>query len=132
MKLKDARENYYTFSTSLSSVSRQLCFAGIAVIWVFSVDGGNGQHLLRTDLMFPLGFFVMGLALDLMHYIVASAVWGLFHRVKEKSRIGEEKDFGAPCWINWPAITCFWGKAISTIIGYIFLLNLIGRLIVLS
>ncbi|MEZ5919099.1 MAG: hypothetical protein R3D66_04055 [Alphaproteobacteria bacterium] len=130
MKLKDARDNYYTFSASLSGVSRQLCFAGIAIIWVFSVDGDNGQHFLRKDLMFPLGFFVLGLALDLMHYIAASAIWGMFHRIKEKSGVGEKKDFGAPRWINWFPCICFWGKALSTIIGYVILLSMIGTLVI--
>lgn len=130
MNLKDAREHYYTFSNSLSGVSRQLCFAGIAVIWVFSIDGENGQHFLRQDLMLPLGFFVLGLALDLMHYMVASTIWGLFHRIKEKSGIGESKDFRAPRWINWTPCIFFWGKATSTILGYVILLSMIGTLVI--
>ena len=132
MKLKDARENYYTFSASLSGVSRQLCFAGIAIIWVFSVDGGNGEHLLKKDLVLPLTFFALGLALDLLHYIVASASWGIFHRIKEKSGTDEEEDFGAPCWLNWTPCIFFWGKAISTVIGYTILLLIIWDVLKIS
>ncbi len=38
MKLSDYRETYYEFSGKLSDVSRQLSFAGIALIWLFKLD----------------------------------------------------------------------------------------------
>lgn len=125
MRLKDALENYYTFSTSLSNVNRQLCFAGIAVVWVFVVKGENGSHELPSELIFPLGCFVLGLALDLCHYISATIVWGLYHRNKEKCGVSPETEFGAPHIINWPAILFFWAKVISTLIGYVSLVKLL-------
>ncbi len=125
MILQDARENYYTFSATLSSVNRQLCFAGIAVIWIFSVEHKNGVHSLDHDLFIPLGLFVLGLALDLLHYMVASALWSYCHRSKEKKGVKEDEEFKVSYLINWPSNIFFWGKSFSTIIGYSLLLNLI-------
>lgn len=124
MILEDARQHYYTFSGSLSNVNRQLCFAGIAVIWIFASKNVEGSYTLPSSLMFPLGFFVLGLALDLLHYIVASATWGTFHRLREKSGIGENTDFGAPWYINFTPNILFWFKVFSTLIGYGALLKI--------
>ncbi len=125
MNLEDARQHYYSHSNSLSSVNRQLCFAGVAVIWVFSVEGTNGAHSLPGELLFPLGCFVLGLAFDLCQYIVSSASWGLYQRHKEKTGIGEETQFGAPKQINWIPIFFFWLKPTATLFGYINLLILL-------
>ncbi len=124
MKLKDALENYYTFSASLSNVNRQLCFAGIAVIWVFVIKNDNGAHTLPSNLIFPLGCYVLGLAFDLSHYIAASITWGLYHRHKEKSGISPDTEFQAPRTLNWPAISFFWLKTLCTFVGYVALLKL--------
>ena len=124
MKLKDARDYYYTFTGSLSSVNRQLCFAGIAVVWVFAFKGDNGSHSLPETLFYPLGCFVLGLALDLCHYIVAASSWGIYQRYKEKAGIGEDEEFGAPRYINWTPNIFFWFKVVATLIGYGALLEL--------
>lgn len=117
MKLNDAREHYYTFSATLSNVNRQLCFAGIAVIWIFVTKEADGNYTLPSNLLFPLGCFVGGLTLDLLHYFVASASWGIFHRIKEKSEIGEDTEFVAPRQINWAPNILFWSKSILTLLG---------------
>lgn len=121
---KDALENYYTHSASLSSVNRQLCFAGIAVVWIFVVDGGSGLSTFPDELMFPLGCFIVGLSFDLAQYVVAALVWGFLHRLKEYQNVAEEEEIYAPRYINWPAIFFFWGKVIATATGYVSLLTL--------
>ncbi|WP_413113835.1 hypothetical protein [Thaumasiovibrio sp. DFM-14] len=120
MNVQDCREHYYTFSASLSSVSRQLSFAGIAVVWIFVQKEGN-QYIIPDSLVSCLIFFVLGLASDLFQYMYASAAWGLFARRKEKS-CGNEASFKAPWYINLPTLTFFWIKAILVIIGYVNLL----------
>lgn len=125
MKLSDALNNYYAFSASLSTVNRQLCFAGIAVVWIFVLEGDSGEKILPSGLIFPLGAFVVGLGFDLMHYVSASLIWGLYHRHKEKSGISAEADFGAPHYINWPAIGFYWLKVVSCLVGYVSLLKVI-------
>lgn len=126
MKLSDSRDNYYTFSGSLSSVCRQLAFAGIAVCWVFTIKNGTG-YIIDKALVIALTFFVIGLAFDLFHYFYASLAWGFFTRYKEKQISGRDESFLAPRWINWPSLFFFWIKPIAMISGYLslfkFLLN---------
>ncbi len=121
MKLSDAREHYYTFSGKLSDVNRQLCFAGIAVIWIFALRDESGNYSIPIDLNVPLLFFVFGLVFDLLHYLSSSISWGIFHRIKEKSGVGEDAEFKAPRWINWAPNILFYGKVFSSVIAYYLL-----------
>lgn len=125
MKLSDAREHYYTFTGKLSDVNRQLCFAGIAVVWIFVIKDSNGNFFLPQNLMFSLGCFVLGLTFDLTHYVVSSASWGIFHRIKEKKCIGEDADFLAPTWINYAPNIFFWLKVLSTLLGFATLIRIL-------
>ena len=118
MNINDARENYYTFSGSLSSVCRQLAFAGIAVCWVFAIKNETGYTIDKT-LVIAMTFFVVGLTFDLFHYFYASFAWGLFTRYKEKQQLDIDESFFAPRWINWPSIFFFWIKPLAMISGYI-------------
>jgi hypothetical protein len=63
------------------------------------------------------------LALDLLQYAVATSIWGIFQRHKEKSGVGEDADFLAPKQFNWPTIVFFVLKAVSIIAAYIYLLR---------
>jgi len=121
MKLNESLNNYYTHTASLSAVSRQLSFAGIAVCWVFVVKTKVGL-VISDELIRVLLFFVCGLFFDLMQYIYASAAWGIFSRKKEiELDRNDDVVFYAPRWINWPAIFFFWSKSLSLVIGYILL-----------
>lgn len=122
MKLADYLKAYYDFSGAASNVSRQAAFAGIALIWVFNSKSGNTVSL-PIDLLWPALCLIIGLGLDLLHYIVASATWGVFHRIKEK-KLGTNSDveLSAPKYLNWPLIVFFWGKLFSILAGYVMLL----------
>ncbi len=130
MKLEDARANYYTFSSKLSDVNRQLAFAGIAVVWVFVVRGPQESYEIPHGLLRPLIMFVVGLGFDLGHYISSALIWGLYHRFKEVELNGNEKlEFRAPAKINWPAISFFWLKVTFIIFGYALLLHHLWRVL---
>ncbi|ELV8595256.1 hypothetical protein [Vibrio fluvialis] len=116
MKLSDSREHYYTATGSLSTVARQLAFAGIAVIWIFVQKQGT-QYIIPQSLLWPLYLFVLGLAFDLLQYVYASAAWGIFSRSKELS-VGPETKFKAPPYINWPTNVFFWLKSSALILAY--------------
>jgi len=123
MKLSQYREDYYTHTGNASSVCRQAAFAGIALIWVFNNKTGN-QINLPNGLLWPSLFMITGLSLDLLQYVAASAIWGTFHRVNEKKfSASSDPDITAPAWLNWPALTCFWGKLIAVISGYVSLFS---------
>lgn len=123
MKLEDTRGYYSKNSTSLSLASRQLAFAGIAVVWIFAIKKGD-QVIINHALLLPLSCFVIGLALDLLQYMYASAAWGIYNRTKELQKdISIDTEFKAPKLINWPTLLFFWAKSIFIIFGYYYLLQ---------
>ncbi|MCS6289769.1 MAG: hypothetical protein H8K10_12435 [Nitrospira sp.] len=130
MKVKDTLENYYYFSGKTSDLVRQLGFGGIALIWVFRYEA-NGTQTLPPELVWVGALVVLGLVLDLFHYISGTVVWGIYHRVKEKADPSETSNFRAPRAINWPALFCFWLKTLAIGTAYIKLLKFLwSRLVV--
>lgn len=121
MKLADARETYYTQSAKASDVARQLGFAGIAIIWIFN-KGADDQVALPSLLIWAGLFIAIGLAADFLHYALAAAIWGAFHRMKERAGTPEDLVFLAPRQLNWPASTLFWLKLTFILIGYMFII----------
>ena len=118
MKLADCLERYEYFSGKASDILRQLGFAGIALIWVFRDES---QYNIPAELV-PAGILiVIGLALDLLHYVTGTAIWGIYHRWKERHG-GKGTEFLAPRSINWPTLTLFWGKVFAMIGAYFFII----------
>ncbi len=83
MKLSEYRETYYEFSDKASAAARQLAFAGIAVIWIFRIEQEAGVGI-EPDLLLPLALLALSLAFDLLQYITATFVWGLFQWHQER------------------------------------------------
>ena len=106
-----AQERFDTRSTQASAITRQLAFAGIAIAWVFS----GGTKLLNPGIQIPSGLltsgliFVIALACDFLQYAVATAVWGIYSRIKELQVMAkrETEPFVSPRWLNWGAIFFF-------------------------
>lgn len=122
MKLKDVRENYYYFSQKTSDIVRQLGFAGIALVWVFKTDIGGGRQVIPPELLPATRYIVIGLALDLLHYVAGTLVWAIYNGLKERAGTKEETEFLAPRPINWPSIVFFWAKTIVMIYAYVLLI----------
>lgn len=120
MKLKDARSAYDYLSGKLSEVVRQLSFAGIAVIWMFK--SGSGGIQFDDRLLWPLRFFVVVLALDLLHYAYASAAWSRFAYMEERQGVKDEDEVEPDERINWTSLFFFWGKALVCVIAYLIML----------
>ena len=129
MKLADSRQAYYDMSNTASGLVRQLAFAGIAVIWIFKTDVSVRGFNVPNELIWPGFLFVLALLLDLLHYLVGTAVWGIFSRMKEKKGVIEEKTFEAPAKINWPANGFVWSKSIAVLIGYGLLLRFLSSML---
>jgi hypothetical protein len=123
--LAAAKTQYEQRSQKASEIARQLAFAGIAFVWVFS--GGNTSTGVRihipSDLLRVGLVLVAALTLDLLQYVWGAGSWGVFRRVHEKRiRKGTEADdFLAPPIMNWPAIGCFWLKLSAVSAAYVFL-----------
>lgn len=125
MKLKDARENYYFHTGKTSELVRQLGLAGIAVIWLFKKDVA-GVPKIPEQLLLPLVLIVLGLALDLLQYVFAAVIWGVYQRQKEK-QVAEDDEFEAPRYLNWPAIGFFALKSSAIVAAYVLLLSFLAR-----
>lgn len=121
MKVADAKDNYYYQSGKASDIARQLCLAGIAVVWIFRTDISGSPHV-PAELMPVAAWLVVALALDFIQYVTASAIWGIYHRCSEMTH-NEDEEFTAPPIINWPALFFFWAKFLATIYAYVRLLE---------
>lgn len=115
------RDTYYQLSGKLSDISRQLDFAGIALIWLFKVEMG-GKHAIPSALLLPAALLVAALSVDLLQYIYSCAAWGVYNRILEIRSIPFDKEFKAPPPINWPTLVCFWSKVLLTVAAYVGLL----------
>jgi hypothetical protein len=128
VNLENVRATYSYHSGKTSDIVRQLGFVGMAVVWVFKTDLA-GKPTIPTDLLPAAILIVMGLTLDLLQYVVCSAVWGIYNRIKERN-VDKDCDFLAPRQINWPALTFFWSKTIVMVVAYLLILRfLYGRLV---
>lgn len=122
MKLQDCRDSYYYNSGKASDICRNLGFVGLALIWAFRVTKGE-ETIIPYTLRWAGVLLVLGLALDFLHYIVGTVVWGTYHRFKEKRNTPEDKEFLAPRWINYPANACFILKQLVIFASYVFLIR---------
>ncbi len=58
------------------------------------------------------------LACDLLQYVAGTAVWGIYHRAKERSGISRDAEFEAPGVLNVPALVLFWLKSLLIVAAY--------------
>lgn len=128
MKLDDYRKDYYGFSSKASEISRQLSFAGIALIWVFKLDRDE-ILAIPTALLTPALLFCIALALDLLHAVLGTLIWGAFARYHERAGKQDNDELDAPAHFNWPTLLCFWGKVASVIVAYLLVLKYIHLLL---
>jgi hypothetical protein len=122
MTLKEYRDAYYAFSSKASDVSRQLSFAGIALIWIFKYDKG-GQLVVPPGLVLPALLFAAALAFDLLHSAFGALIWGSFASYHEQRGAKDNDEIDAPAYFNWPMLFCFWSKLILVVAAYIFVLQ---------
>ena len=127
MKLAECRKAYRDLSGKASDIARHLAFAGIAVVWIFK-HGEGLESCVPDDLLLPTILFVVALALDLLHYLVAALTWGGFHLWKERAGTTNEDEFKAPRCVNWVP-NLFWaGKFAAVIVGYFLLIKFVWNL----
>lgn len=133
LTLDDARKFYYDHSRSLSTVARQLAFAGIATVWIFKVTS-NGSPSIPDRLHWPIILFVAVLGADLLQYTCAALSWGLFEVLMERKFQKEGRDetaerFGAPNSTNWLGNLFLILKVLLLLIAYVWLFASLYRII---
>jgi len=121
MKLEDCREAYYYNTGKTSDILRYIGYAGLAIVWVFRTTK-EGQTIIPHDLLWCGIFLLCGLIFDIFQYLIASVIWGSYHRYKE-NKISEDHEFKAPRYINWPANTFFALKAVAMVAAYCVLIK---------
>ena len=129
ISLDEVRTTYYAATGKTSDIVRQLAFAGIAFIWVFSggnvVSASHGHLAVPGDLENAGICFVIALALDLIQYAYRSAAFGIaqWNREKQEERDKQKKGqkYELPRPINYPTLACFWLKVAAIVVGYGFL-----------
>jgi hypothetical protein len=121
MRLENCRQSYYYNSGKASDICRKLGFAGIALIWAFRVTRGK-ETIIPDNLRWAGVLLIAGLALDFLHYIVGTIVWGAYNRFKETQNTPETQEFLAPRWINYPSNTCFVLKQVAIFLACILLI----------
>lgn len=119
--LKEFRDSYYFYSGKASDIARYLAFAGIALIWAFKAQDGDGHYGLASELWTAGVLIVIGLTLDLLQYFWATLAWGTFCRIKERSGMKPTSRLDAPTWLNWPTNLFFYSKIGFVLVAYLVL-----------
>jgi hypothetical protein len=117
VKLQDYRDTFYEYSGKASDLSRQLAFAGIALIWLFKKDTISGPSIPH-ELLLPGIFIVLALALDMFHYCLGSLIWRRFYRKKEEAGADEERELDHSVWLESPIYAVFILKIIFVFLAY--------------
>jgi len=142
MNLKDANELITNRTAKLGDITRQLAFAGIAVIWIFKKDV-EGLPAIPKSLFAPGILIISSLFLDLLQYGSSSLLWNVYYRIKENEFKGRKSakrkpdaakieefskvEFEIPDWFNHVQYFFFWTKVVSIIIAYYFLLKFLFK-----
>ena len=124
MKLSDYKRDFYDFSGKASEVTRNLAFAGIALAWVFKVEGDPVPHL-PTELLLPVALLASGLFVDCLHYVVASLIWGNFHLYHERrlAKPTDDPQLKHSRWLDRPILALFWFKIFLVAAAYVWMLK---------
>jgi hypothetical protein len=83
MRLSEYRKDYHLFTGKASDVARAAALGGIGLLWVFRVQS-ESTPFLPKPLLLPAAFLILGLGLDLLHYVVAALTWWGFYSYKER------------------------------------------------
>ncbi len=120
MKLSEYKSEYYEYSEKASDVARTAAFAGIALVWVFKIDGQPIPKLPK-ELLLPTALFALAIGCDLFQYITATAIWGCFHRLHERTLCSplDDPDLHHSPWLPRAIIVFFILKLASVVAGYV-------------
>ncbi len=129
--MKDIQDDFYTFSGKASQLTRQLAFAGIAVVWIFKTTTIKNQIILDYELIEILKQLIVCLLLDFAHAFIPSLVYGIMnftHRVFKKKKEDDEINYSMVLTI--PEWILFTAKIILLLIAYFRLWNYLQQKII--
>jgi hypothetical protein len=127
MKLERMLSTYEFYSGKASDLTRQLCFAAIAVVWIFKRENNGAYHI--DHLLILVAFTsVLALSADFLQYVYCSLLFGLIHRHNEKQKKHKDHEFKFSPFCNWPTLILFWLKIGLTISSYAMLVIYLLRI----
>lgn len=125
MKLDEIRKAYEDLSGSLSSVVRQINFAGIAIVWIF-VE--KEPKTVPLHLHNACTFLVISIILDALQYFVGTLCWHMCYLFKHNKNVADKDiDIHESEWINVIPWLCIYAKTIVTAIGYGYILSFLMK-----
>ncbi len=91
MKLSDLKKRGDEYTGKASDITRQLIFAGIAIIWLFKSED-NGYTTLDSFLILPLITLSLSIIFDLLHYVTGGIIWKKLYLSEEHKVIKKLKN----------------------------------------
>ncbi len=129
MRLSEFKKRADEYTSKASEITRQLIFAGIAIIWIFRNPNGK----LDTLLIYPLTFLTIALVADLLQYVLGGKVWMDFFRSEEaraKEKNETDPEIKAPKKLSDYIYLCYWLKIGLMFFSYLLLIIYLIRFIV--
>lgn len=131
--LGQIRNDFYGFSGRVSDISRNLGFAGIALIWLFrsGPEQYAGSFKLPVSLSWPAAIIVTSLVLDLLQYIYQTLVWGrMSDHIENTISPDDSKRYLVSPRLNYVANVLFWTKVWLMVLAYAFLFKFLSKAII--
>jgi hypothetical protein len=123
MPLRNAESAKDTYSSTASTIVRQLALGGIALVWIIKVGKPEaGGIRWSTDLMFPLAMFTLSLTSDLLQYVWGTIAWSIFFSNAEAKGKGLDDLVSPSARINTVTLIFFVAKIAAVLAGYFTLL----------
>jgi hypothetical protein len=121
--LKEWLSDFNDATSKISELLRNFAFAAIGIIWIFK-SADLTKNIIPTDLIIPLKFVVIGLSLDMFHYIWKAINIYIFYRIYEyryDKGIFTDKDISDvkfPIYIEIFSWVFFISKIIFIVLAY--------------
>jgi hypothetical protein len=128
-KLSEIWGKYYTYTRNASDQVRSLCFAGLAVVWIFREPNGENSSAIPTLLIWCALLFIIALALDLLQNLVGAYRVRTFARAIELGKKGKhdaERDYQFSKRHPLPMECLWYGKVAVALGGWTLLLFYVG------
>jgi hypothetical protein len=122
LTIAEGFETAREYTTKASEITRNLGLAGLGIIWVFKTDVG-GRQIVPPELFLPGLLLVLGLAFDLLQYVVSAEAWIRITRWKEDAG---ENAFTVPPWLNHFGTFFYWLKILAIGTAYFFLMRFLA------
>ncbi len=125
MNLEEIRKSYEELSGSLSSVVRQINFAGIAIVWILV---GEKSETLPQQLYNACTFLVISIILDALQYLIGTFSWHMCYLFKHEKNVADKDiEVQESEWVNVIPWLCIYAKTIITAIGYWYIFSFLMK-----